>query len=75
MSSSNRTMPLHTDLYGAGVSRVEDGRTQKERMEAGELYLADDAVLQEELARAARLTKAFERLVTRRSEGTAPDPR
>jgi maltose O-acetyltransferase len=28
-------------------------------MEAGELYLADDPVLQDELRRAARLTKAF----------------
>jgi maltose O-acetyltransferase len=36
-----------------------DGRTQKERLEAGELYVADDSVLQEELRRAARLTKAF----------------
>ena len=42
----------------ASVTRV-DVRTQKERMEAGELYLADDPVLQEELGRAARLTKAF----------------
>jgi hypothetical protein len=40
------------------VSRV-DGRTQKERLEAGELYVADDPVLQDELRRAARLTKAF----------------
>ena len=40
------------------LSRV-DGRTQKERMEAGEFYLADDPVLQDDLARAARLTKAF----------------
>jgi maltose O-acetyltransferase len=35
------------------------GRTQKERLEAGELYLAEDPVLQEELRRAARLTKEF----------------
>jgi maltose O-acetyltransferase len=41
------------------VSRVDDGRTQKERLEAGELYVADDPVLQDELRRAARLTKAF----------------
>jgi hypothetical protein len=34
-----------------------DGRTQKERPEAGELYIADDPVLQEELRRAARLTE------------------
>ena len=40
------------------MSRV-DGRSQKERLEAGELYVADDPVLQAELRRAARLTKAF----------------
>ena len=37
----------------------DDARTQKERLEAGDLYLAEDPVLQEELRRAARLTKAF----------------
>lgn len=36
-----------------------ESRTQKERLEAGELYVADDPLLQEELRRAARLTKAF----------------
>jgi maltose O-acetyltransferase len=36
-----------------------EGRTQKERLEAGELYVADDPVLQAELRRAALLTKAF----------------
>jgi maltose O-acetyltransferase len=46
-------------LYRPGVSRVDDGRTQKERLEAGELYLADDPVLQDELRRAALLTRAF----------------
>jgi maltose O-acetyltransferase len=40
------------------MARV-DGRTQKERLEAGELYVADDPLLQAELRRAARLTKAF----------------
>lgn len=41
------------------MSGVDDDLTQKERLEAGGLYLADDPVLQEELRRAARLTKAF----------------
>jgi maltose O-acetyltransferase len=37
----------------------DDERTQKQRMEAGELYIANDPVLQDEIGRAARLTKAF----------------
>jgi maltose O-acetyltransferase len=37
----------------------DDERTQKQRLEAGDLYVADDRALQEELLRAARLTKAF----------------
>ena len=41
------------------MPRADDGRTQKERLEEGELYVADDPLLQEELRRAARLTKAF----------------
>ena len=41
------------------MSRADDGRTQKERLQAGDRYLADDPVLQEELLRAARLTRAF----------------
>ena len=37
----------------------DDGRSQRERMLAGDLYLADDPVLREESVRAARLAKAF----------------
>jgi maltose O-acetyltransferase len=43
----------------ARVSSGEHGRNQKERLEAGELYVADEPVLQGELRHAARLTKAF----------------
>lgn len=39
--------------------RGADGRSQRERMLAGELYLADDPELAREALRAAELTKAF----------------
>ena len=37
----------------------DDTRTQRERMLAGELYIADDPELEREAQRAAELTKAF----------------
>src|SRR5690242_9991376 len=36
-----------------------DGRSQRERMLAGDLYIADDPELAREAGRAARLTRAF----------------
>lgn len=46
-------------LYRARMSRADDGRTEKERLEAGDLYLADDPTLIAEMQRAAKLTKAY----------------
>jgi maltose O-acetyltransferase len=41
------------------VSREDDASTQKERLEAGDLYLADDPALIAEMQQAAVLTKAY----------------
>ncbi len=40
-------------------SYIEDGRSHRERMLAGDHYLADDLVLNQERARAAHLTRLF----------------
>ena len=41
------------------LPREDDGRTQRERMLAGDLYIADDPVLAAETLRAQTLTKRF----------------
>jgi maltose O-acetyltransferase len=46
---------------------MEDGRSQRERMLAGDLYIASDPILAEEARRAARLMKEF-------NESTPDDP-
>jgi maltose O-acetyltransferase len=43
----------------AGDEAQDDGRSQRERMRAGDLYIADDPVLAQESRRAALLTKEF----------------
>lgn len=42
-----------------GGGAAEDGRSQRERMQSGELYQADDPGIQADLARSARLTHRF----------------
>ena len=42
-----------------GSGDGNDGRSQRERMLAGDLYIADDPELAREAGRAARLTRAF----------------
>jgi maltose O-acetyltransferase len=44
-----------------GDDGQSDGRSQRERMLAGDLYVADDPVLAEEALRAATLTQEFNR--------------
>lgn len=64
------TGPARQDWRCYGRRVVDDGRSMRERMLAGDLYIADDPVLREERQRAAMLMEAFNR-----SPASDPDAR